>query len=128
MSRLRPRVKRRDSWRCALAAEPRPDAEVASDVLLEPVRAEHALADVADPVGDALGAGVLDVDPELDPLQAEVVEAPFAQQPKRTGRDPAAPRSRAQDIADLALTRLPLDLDDHPEPEELAVVGLDGEP
>jgi hypothetical protein len=73
-------------------AEPRPDAEVAADVLLEPVGAHHALAHVAGMLGDALRRRVRRIDPELDPLEPEAVETPLRQQAQGARGDAASAR------------------------------------
>jgi hypothetical protein len=63
----------------------------------------------------------------LDPFEAELGEPPVRQQPKRPRRDALAARSRADDVANLALPPLALDSHEEAEPQELALVGLDRE-
>ena len=82
---------------------------------------------VARTFGDTLRARIRRVDPELDPLEAQLGEAPLRQQPDGARRHAVPARGRRDDVADLALPSLVLELDEHGHAEKLALERLDRE-
>src|SRR6267378_6546234 len=88
---------------------------------------EHAVAPIAGELCHDRRGGVLHVDPQLEPQEAELVEAPAGHELHRTRGDTPPTRDRSDHVADLALTVVELELDDRCEAEEGAVVVADGE-
>src|SRR5207253_3928816 len=107
--------------------QPGPDTEIGAQPLLEVLRAQDAVEPVARPLRDPGRGGVLDVDPELDPLEAELLERPAGEQADGATGDPAAARARADEVADLALRAGCVEAEDAGEPDHLAVGAEDRE-
>src|SRR6266566_5381473 len=115
-----PVARRRSPSR--VTAQARPDRHVGPAAVLDVQRAERALAGEAGALGDRDRTGVVDVDPQLDPFQAELLEAPVREQPQRSRRDAAAARDGREDVPGFALPRLELELDERGETQERVVV------
>ena len=84
-----------------IAREPGPDLGVLAHAVLEVRGAEHALAEVAATLGDALRGRVLGGDLELDPLGAQLLERPVGQEPERLRGDAAPAGLRGDEVAEL---------------------------
>src|SRR4051794_4249002 len=112
----------------SILAEARPDPQVAAEPVLEVDVPEHTLAQVPGALGHPLGRGVLDVDPQLEPDQAELVEAPARQELHRARRDAAAPGGRRDHVAELAFAVLQIEVDQPREAQEAVVTPADREP
>jgi hypothetical protein len=104
-----------------LGPQPRVDGNVGAHVLLQVQRAQNSLSDEAETLGDADRRLVVDVDPQLDPFEAERPERPFRDQPQRAARHSLPAGGRGDDIADLALEAEEVEVDDRGQPEERAV-------
>src|SRR5258707_11717256 len=88
--------------------------------------AEHAFQPVPGAFRDLRRRDVFRVDPQLQALQAELIEAPVGQERDRAPCDAAAPCGRRDEVADLALSLLEIELDEpRPAEEGVAVVWAD---
>ena len=82
---------------------------------------EHPIALVAGPFRYPLRGRVPDVDPQFEPHEAELAEAPPGQKLDRAPRYPAPACRGRERIPDLALAGLEIEADDRREAEECPV-------
>src|ERR671924_1049231 len=110
-----------------VAPKPRPDLRVLPPALLEVERPQNAFPDIAAPLRNDLRRLVVDGDHELEPLHPELRECELRQEPQCLRGDPATPRLRHDNVAELGRPLLAFDARDHAEAEERSVVVLERE-
>ena len=91
------------------------------------LRAQHPVQAVARPLRHPGRGDVVGVDPQLDPLEPELVEAPAGQEGDGAARDALAAGLGGHEVADLALCARVVEAEDAGEADDRTVPAQDRE-
>src|SRR5690349_15519084 len=91
--------------------------------------AQRPLTDITAALRDLQRCRVLELGPELDPLEPDSIESPVRQELERAVCNASPPGLGRDDVADLSLQALEAQHDERDHPEERAARRIeDGEP